>query len=223
MATGDGVYILNTNIADVIIPCPVCSVDRRKQWITKHCGMVDASERALRLHHWKTPLLSPEQRKQRDIARQMMLEAIEHQTGLYTYWGDFGAGKTMAIQIVVNELRENNTVEGFYAPFAVVLDHLRRMYATGNEADDFWSRLLTIPVLALDEVTRFRQENSWQQHMLFVLVDTRYRRRNSHLTLFATNDDPRKNLPPSDDQGHLFSRMREGRLIELRGDVRRAE
>jgi hypothetical protein len=50
----------------------------------------------------------------------------------------------------------------------------------------------------------------------------RYRRIESHLTVLATNDDPTKRLPPAESIGYLYSRMREGALCELRGDVREA-
>ncbi len=122
---------------------------------------------------------------------------------------------------MVNELRQQ-LVEGYYAPFALIVDHLRNLFATGQDSSTYWQRLLNIPVLALDEVSRFDEGRAWIRDRLFVLADTRYRMRRSHLTLFATNDNPRAALPTSDAIGYLFSRMREGRLFELRGDLRSA-
>ena len=43
-----------------------------------------------------------------------------------------------------------------------------------------------------------------------------------HLTLLATNDDPTVSLPPGEAFGYLYSRTREGVLVELRGDMRGA-
>jgi len=158
--------------------------------------------------------------------RRAVLTAIEGMVdsprGLHTLWGDFGSGKTFALQIAVNELRELRQVEGYYAPFSVILDHLRNLWANGQDSSSFWERLLNVPVLALDEVTRFDDSKQWAQEKLFNLVDTRYRRRGTHLTVFATNDNPNTVLSTDDPVGYLFSRMREGAMYLLEGDLRQA-
>jgi len=188
-----------------------------------HCGL-EVAEQAHRLPFWKVPQFKEAPwRKQRDVAANAIRRAIQAHVGILTFWGDYGSGKTLALQIVLNELREGgHALDGYYAPFAVILDHLRSLFNQREGTSTYWQRLLSVPVLAVDEVTRFNATSDWQRDMLFVLVDTRYRRRASHLTLFATNDDPRKALPTTDNLGYLFSRMREGALVELRGDVRGA-
>jgi len=159
---------------------------------------------------------------QRSNAKKAIQEAIERRRGLYTFYGDFGGGKTLALQIVINELRQQQ-VEGYYAPFAAIVDHLRTLFASGQDSSAYWQRLLDVPVLAVDEVSRFDEGRPWIRERLFVLTDTRYRQKNTHLTLFATNDNPTISLPTSDAVGYLFSRMRESkRLYELRGDLRSA-
>jgi len=207
--------------ADVLVRCEVCGRDAQKRWMRRHCGM-ETREQAHRLSFWRTPALAQQQQAQRTRARSAMGNAIDKRAGLLTFWGDFGSGKTLASQIVINELREEHGIEGYYAPLATILSHLRSLYNAKADTSDYWQRLLDIPVLALDEVTRFRSDSQWQQEQLFVLVDTRYRRRDTHLTVFATNDDPRASLPPEEAIGYLLSRIREGTLCELRGDVRAA-
>lgn len=178
-------------------------------------------ERNKRLEGWRIPTFpQPGYNAQRQYARTVIGNALQERVGLLTFYGDFGGGKTLALQIIVNEMRERHTVEGFYAPFGMLLDRLRGLYTERTGAAEFWQRILDVPVLAVDEVTRFRADSEWQQEQLFSLVDTRYRRRASHLTVFATNDDPKRRLPPEESVGYLLSRMREGKLIELRGDVR---
>jgi len=214
------IYPPHTNALDMVTPCPVCGTEERKAWIAQHCGM-EHQERNRQLIAWRTPAMPQrEWREQRAEAKTAMMTAITARAGLWTFWGDFGSGKTLAVQIILNELRRD-AIEGFYAPFAVILDHLRSLVRDNAESSTFWQRLLDVPVLAVDEVTRFKATD-FAREKLFVLADTRYRRRNSHLTLFATNDDPRQHLAPEDAIGYLFSRMREGHLVELRGDVREA-
>jgi len=205
----------------MLMRCPTCGTEGQRAWIRRRCGL-EPAEQGRKLHDWRTPAMGAAQQQQRVVARRAMEAAIERHTGLTTFWGDFGSGKTLAMQIVVNELRELRTMDGYYAPFAAVLNHLRLLYNQRTGSSEFWQRLLDVPVLAVDEVTRFRADSEWQQEQLFVLVDTRYRRRHSHLTLFATNDDPRQALPPGEALGYLYSRMREGELIHLEGDVRQA-
>jgi DNA replication protein DnaC len=197
-------------------PCDVCGNDRHLQYITANCGLQGA-ELDSRLATWQTNtggILS----KQRLAAKRAIEDAIRNRCGFVSFYGDFGGGKTLALQIVVNEMRHKQ-IEAFYAPLASVLDHLRSLFNSDKKSSGFWQRLLDIPVLALDEVTRFH-DTGWAQERLWVLADTRYRRIGSHLTVFATNDDPTVSLPTSEPVGYLYSRMRQGCLVELRGDMR---
>lgn len=197
-------------------PCTVCGENRHLQYITANCGLAGA-ELDNRLATWQTNIggiLS----KQRLAAKRAIEDAVRKRCGFVSFYGDFGGGKTLALQIVVNEMRHKQ-IEAFYAPLASVLDHLRSLFNSDNKSSGFWQRLLDIPVLALDEVTRFH-DTGWAQERLWVLADTRYRRIGSHLTVFATNDDPTVSLPTSEPVGYLYSRLREGILVELRGDMR---
>lgn len=212
-------YPLHADLSEYLVNCSACGTEGRMRWLTRHCGL-EAQEQRRSLADFQTPRLErPEWTTQRYRALDVLKDAIHKRYGLYTFWGDFGSGKTLALQVAVNELR-GEFVEGYYAPFSVIVDHLRQLFATGQDSSAYWSRLLSVPVLALDEISRFDEGRAWIRDRLFVLVDTRYRMRADHLTLFATNDDPRIALPTSDAVGYLFSRMREGQLCELRGDLR---
>ncbi len=218
---GDAWFPLGTQASSVVERCEICGRPGRLRWLAKHSGL-EYDEQQRMLSAFQVPQLErPEWTAQREAVRPALQEAIQNQCGLLTLYGDFGSGKTLALQVVVNELRQQ-MVEGYYAPFALIVDHLRNLFATGQDSSAYWQRLLDIPVLALDEVSRFDEGRAWIRDRLFVLADTRYRLRRSHLTLFATNDNPRAALPTSDAIGYLFSRMREGRLFELRGDLRSA-
>jgi DNA replication protein DnaC len=207
--------------------CPVCGQDGLRAWLRQNCGLVGSALEVRLERDWSCgewPDVDGDERgrriSQRQAAYQAMSRAVESRAGLLTLWGDFGSGKSHGLALVCNELRER-LLETYYAPLATVLDHLRSLYGQKRDTSEFWRRLLDVPALALDEVTRFNATD-WACEKLFVLVDTRYRLRDSHLTLFATNDDPRRSLPAGDELGYLFSRFREGTLAELRGDMRGA-
>lgn len=210
---------LGVPVANILMPCDKCATEQHRAAMALRSGL-EPSEQEVTLDTWRRPGLSTSYQKQRDRAKEALEAAIKDKAGLYTFWGDFGAGKSFHLQAAINELRACG-VEGYYAPLVSILDHLRSMYARREGTSRYWQRLLEIPVLAIDEVTRFN-DTGWSQEKLFELVDTRYRRRKTHLTLFATNDDPNRSLPPREALGYLYSRMREGKLIELRGDVRPA-
>jgi len=217
------IYPLGTDLSTRIVHCPVCSPEKRRPWLAKYSGL-EPDEQASRMHDWKCNIGDNGRSRQRRAVQEIMEQVIGQTRphGLYTFWGDFGSGKTYAQQIILNELRELRLIEGYYAPFAVVLNHLRQMYAAQQDTTSFWDRLLNVPALALDEITRFDESKAWAQERLFELVDTRYRRRGTHLTLFGTNEDPNQRLSPDEAIGYWFSRAREGELLELRGDLRQA-
>ena len=216
-----GWYTYGVNLADWMLPCRLCATDKRKRWLEEHSGL-ESAECQNRADAFKLIRSedNPGMLPQRRIAKTLIERAIASKAGLFTFWGDFGSGKTLALQVIINELRVQNLLDGYYASFAAVIDHLRTLFATKQDASAYWDRMLSVPVLALDEVTRFDDQKGWVKDRLFLLADTRYRMRKSHLTVFATNSNPNSALPPDDAIGYLFSRMREGQLCELRGDVR---
>lgn len=204
---------------NTVVRCNVCDIPSRIQWLLDHCGLVDA-ELDYRLDGWQPGNWADgERRQQRIKAMNQMRQAIAKRTGFYTFWGDFGAGKSYALTIICNELRKE-LFETYYTSFVGILDHLRSLFAARKDTSYYWERLGTVPVLAIDEVTRFDDSKGWAREKLFALVEERYRHKKSQLTIFSTNDDPNNVLATEDDLGYLFSRMREGQVIELRGDFR---
>lgn len=205
-----------------LVPCPVCQTEGRQRWLLSHSGLegdlLDAT-----VETWQVGIADGAAlNKQRIIALNAINAAIAARHGLYTFYGDFGAGKTRAVATVCNELRFQMT-ETYYTTLAAVLDHLKSLYQRKVDTSIFWDRLLNIPVLALDEVTRF-SATSWAQEKLFLLVNTRYMRQNTHLTLFATNADPTTPMPVDESLGYLISRMNEhgNTVVKLQGDMRPA-
>jgi DNA replication protein DnaC len=146
-----------------LMRCPDCGQVARRQWIAAHCGL-EPHEQGRKLHHWQqVPDLSIAQQVQRQKARTMIRDALESRAGLYTFYGDYGSGKTLALQIMVNEMRDSYIREGFYAPFIRILQLMRGCYDKTEGAAALWQRILDVPVLAIDEVTRVRDDSQWQQ------------------------------------------------------------
>lgn len=205
-----------------VVRCPDCAGPLRKKQLIDLSGLSQTELTHLltgwRLGNW------PEDDEEAALKRKQRIEALRvmklalSQKGFYSFWGDFGGGKSRVLTTMVNEFRLR-FVEAKYIVFVDVLDHLRQLFSEKKETSYFWEQLQNIPVLSIDEVTRFN-ETGWARERLFSLVNHRYRLRDTHLTLFATNDDPRQPLPVQDDVGYLYSRMREGELLELRGDMR---
>lgn len=211
-----------------VIPCPTCSWPARKRWYIEHCGL-----KGKELHYeiegswmggdWSDlpPAEAKTRVQERRQAKQAIIDASQPKaSGFFTFWGDFGSGKSRALATVVNQAIESGR-EAYYVPLPTLLEHLRHLVASGRDSSSYWERVLAVPVLCVDEVTRF-SETAWTRQQVFVLADTRYRLRDCAVTCFATNADPRQNLPPDEDVGYLYSRMREGTLLELRGDMRPA-
>jgi hypothetical protein len=218
-----GDYSRHDPLFGTIVRCEVCSEPGRRDWLRRYCGL-EGVALEYGLDDWRPGKWEDDERakrtEERQVARGAIVQALERQAGLLTFWGDFGAGKTFALQIVANETRRK-MIESHYVRMADVLEHLRALYGQKVDTSPYWQRLLDVPVLCLDEVTRYN-ETDWAAEKVWMLADTRYSRRASHLTLFATNNDPHKLLPVVESVGYLYSRMRQGTLVELRGDLRGA-
>ncbi len=204
-----------------ITPCEDCAPAARKVYWKEHCGLM-AQEFGYRLNNWRLGSFpeNPEYVEQRRYAKAAMSQVLAERQGLLTFWGDFGSGKSRALATMFNEAIDLG-MSAVYVSFPRLLEHLRGLVASGQDSSSYWERLLGVRLLAVDEVTRF-QDTPWVRQQLFVLADTRYRMRNLGVTAFATNEDPNISLPPSEDVGYLYSRMREGILVELCGDMRPA-
>jgi DNA replication protein DnaC len=194
-----------------IIHCHVCTGGTRQLWLNKYSGL---SQGELQRSMDDYKMLTPQHKN----AKMMIDKALNTRAGLYSFWGDFGSGKSAALTTVTAEIIRVG-VEAYYSPMAKILDHIRSMYATHQDSTAFWDRLLTIPCLALDEVSRFN-DTPWAKEKLFILADQRYRLRGTHITLFATNENPTEDWSTAEAIGYLFSRMNDGDIVRLEGDLR---
>ena len=191
-------------MTDVVVPCHRCATGEHRAAMARRSGL-EQREQLYTLDDWRIPALEPELQVQRRRAKTAIQCAVQYRRGFYTFWGDFGAGKSLALHIAINELRKAG-IAGCYEPMASILEHLRQAYEHRDGTGNYWQRLLSIPALAIDEVTRING-TEWAHERLFELIDVRYRKRRTHATLLATNDDPTQSLPPEHkSMGYLYSR-----------------
>jgi DNA replication protein DnaC len=205
--------------------CPDCASNSHAAWLRRNSGLSER-ELALTLMSWQPgqwagqpPQVAQRRRKQRGLVTEMLkLVAGGMGDGLYTLYGEYGAGKSFALKIVTAECVRMGT-EAYYVALPFLLDHLREgMYDDNPKFAALWDRVLKVPVLCLDEVTRCNP-TPWARERVWMLADERYNRRGELLTVFATNINP-EGVPGDDDMGYLFSRMSEGLLMQLEGDMR---
>lgn len=138
---------------------------------------------------------------------------IEQPWGFLTLHGPYGNAKTLILQAVVNEFREQRGVTGTYVRMHDLLDYIRAGYAsdTQNGARARYERLKSLPILAIDEFDAARMTD-FAYEFRTAFLDDRYRlaaTRRAH-TLFAMNGNPAE-LP-----GDLYDRMRDGRFVIFR-------
>jgi DNA replication protein DnaC len=159
---------------------------------------------------------------QRKTAHDAMARVLQERHGWLTFYGDFGSGKSHALKILACEFVRRG-VPALYGNMADILQHLRDKIRETVAGDRYWLNLCDIPVLLIDEVNRYNA-TGWAQEQVFRLIDLRHRRIASHVTAFATNDDPHVMLAPGaeDGIGYLYSRMRRAPMLLLEGDVRTA-
>jgi DNA replication protein DnaC len=133
-----------------------------------------------------------------NTASHSLIQAVEQfiasPRGWLYIWGPPGNGKTLALQVIVNELLEQDTA-ALYITFSDLLDLMRQTFGQQRPGEDTFSyrfeRLQSIAVLAIDEFDKVNQ-TEFVREFRSKLVDHRYRDAigGKTATLFAANQDP---------------------------------
>jgi hypothetical protein len=169
-----------------MLPCP-CQVPARLAQLADLSGLKE-HEKDLRLAD-----LYAFNAASRDLI-QVVQGFIESPRGWLYIWGPPGNGKTLALQVVVNEMLDRG-VSALYITFSDLLDLMRETFGQRpSRGDTFWyrfQRLLTIEVLAIDEFDKVNQ-TGFAREFQSKLADHRYRGADGcqTATLFAGNEDP---------------------------------
>ena len=153
-------------------------------------------------------------------AKQACLDAVavprQYPVTFMTLHGAYGVGKTHLLAATLNQVRSYG-VQGYYSTVQSLLNAMTNLFATdakarragygGGAADLFRGWLYQVPVLALDELTRY-QSTEWSQAFLENLVQERYRP-GSLYTLFAFNGEMSILTP------YLLSRLSDKRFARV--------
>jgi len=194
-------------------PCPVCSGGMQALWIANNCGLVD-NDLLINLDN-----LAQFKGQQVAInAAKKLVAKSPAPYGFVTLWGGYGTGKTTILKAMVNGFR-NKMVLATYARMSDMLAEVRETFADNskNGAEKLIADYRHIRVLCIDEIDRINN-TAWTQEVTHRLLDARYEKADTLLTVMASNNAPNQ-LPEAME--YLGSRMSAGIVIELSGaDVR---
>ena len=206
----DGKYYTGEHRAQ---PCPVCAGYQKTVWLTK-VSRLEGSDLAIRIDHFQ-PMHGKE--AARDVAINLLTQT-PYPYGFYTFYGEYGVGKTMLLKAVVNGFRVAE-VTAAYTSMADLLAEVREQYGSDakNAAETLIQDFRAVRVLAIDEIDRVNM-TLWATETMFRLLNGRYEAQERMLTVLATNKGPNE-MP--EQLHYLASRMTEGLVVEVGGvDVR---
>ena len=152
-------------------------------------------------------------------ARAKILQFAQDPRGWLILSGHYGGGKTKLVYAALNELAARGH-HGRYILMPDLLDELRDAIKAGAYADRL-SRVVYAPILAIDELDKFRDDNEWIAEVLQKLFISRYRDARHTGTILVYNQERADRLP-----GFLQSRISDGHFahvtvegIDLRPDA----
>ena len=218
----DGIRVVGeeeiTCIDKRAVRCPVCRARDLQASLARMSGLTE-TERRYRLGD-----VAP---NGADTALMLAMAArfIANPWGMWTIWGTYGNAKTMVLQAIVNEFREQGQA-AVYVRFPELLEYLRAAYdrdrrprqrAASDEEDpdadlslvERYRRIARVKLLAIDEVGKDRV-TEFAREFRSTLFDSRWRYAicddpaEQRHTLIATNEDP-AGLP-----GDVWDRLRHG-------------
>lgn len=148
-------------------------------------------------------------------AARGILERTPRIDGWYLFYGDYSKGKTGVLKSVVAQSVLAG-VNAHYCRAVDILDAIKTTYNDGSNGETesaVKARYANMKLLAVDEVDRI-SGTDWANATLMSVLDTRYSRRSSCCTLFATNSKPNE-MPVGFE--YLASRFLDGMRIPITG------
>jgi DNA replication protein DnaC len=193
--------------------CPACRKGTIRAWLERRCGLI-GSELLVSLEGFNVDGQLADKKPARDyVAKLLSMNFDAH--GFATFWGGYGCGKTHLLKSIVNGLRGVGLWSS-YISLNGLLSDIRSRFGEPNgqrEVASIIEYYRSIRVLCLDEIDKANL-TSWANETIFGLVDDRYNRIDSLLTVFASNKAPTE-LPA--ELGYMASRFTQGDIIQVPG------
>ncbi|HMR01739.1 MAG TPA: ATP-binding protein [Candidatus Competibacter phosphatis] len=144
------------------------------------------------------------------ILRKVGEVILNDTMGWFMVWGGTGSAKTLFLQALTAAFCRRQK-QAVYYHAADLCDGLYEDFDNPDRNNrDFYRR---VDVLVIDELDKFRFTD-WNRKEMQALLDHRYRRMKTHVTLFAANKDPNGEWLPDD----IRSRMNDGRFRRVVDD-----
>ena len=189
----------------IYINCPDChSGERKRQDYLDSIAEVP--------HRYKNWSLNDVKTEYQTITRTMITALQSKEWNWFLLHGGVGTGKSTLLAAAVNSAKAMNR-SATYTTMNRILDHLKSTYDQGEgETDRFWNHLLSVEVLAIDEVDRFHGTD-WARDRFNDLINARFE--GDGVTIFATNRQP------SEFPLYFQDRLNMARVVNLNGSSMR--
>ena len=136
----------------------------------------------------------------------------ENEKGIL-FVGDVGTGKTHLLVAIIRHLTLEKGINARFIEFTHLLSQLRAAYDRKANASDLIKGITEVPVLAIDELGKGRN-NDWQISVIDELISKRY---NRSLTTFCTTNYPLHShehlMKPVDTENAAFRNSIESRSL----------
>lgn len=194
------------------IPCPRCNGGNDPSTLRRLSGLSEYEQQ------WRLTDLDTEGRPAVQLLEKACRELIDGRRHILTLWGTSGNGKTLSLQVVVNEMNDRR-VQAMYSTTKQLLDNLRAAYDKSPDESRAGlkrrlANLVDMPYLALDEFDKVSMTDFAMEQLTY-LIDSRHRlsEAGTHATLIAMNTDPAQQQP------WIASRLFAGcnRVVHLEG------
>ncbi|MHA2045368.1 MAG: DnaA ATPase domain-containing protein [Candidatus Thorarchaeota archaeon] len=201
----DGHWYRSENKSD---PCPICKATPDIQELFEDSG-ISYTESS-----WTLDYIEGMPGKENALtAARVILAMSPRPAGVYTFFGDYGTGKTGILKSMTAALVKSH-IKCKYIRAADYLSELRATY-NNNEDDEVTvsGKYIRYQFLAIDEVDRI-SNTDWARSTLFALLDKRYEDRGRLATVLSTNQFPDS---MGEDWKYLMSRMLDGLRVPVGG------
>lgn len=193
-------------------PCPICMETPDMSVLFQDSGLsMDES-------YWELAYIEGMAGKENALTEaRNLLSGTPRPTGLYTFFGDYGTGKTGILKSVTSAFIKAY-VKARYVRANDFLTEVKASFTDDSISEEsIIATYSRYQFLAIDEVDRI-SNTEWARATTFTLLDQRYNARNFTATAMATNKFPDK---MGGDWGYLMSRMLDGVRVPVGGETLR--